>query len=234
MGGLDFGPVTPRCGTWGRHYLSLSHDFLLSRVRGPTGSRASFTGLKWASVREHSGSHQAQRCCGQALVWECFYHCGFYLWVGPKSLVTWLLSAPQVPEWRSSCMRSWTGRYLRESPMGSCWLSIWQKRPVSWGPPLPMVSQATRPSGPHGPRQPGHGLLLSHFPLSPSLPSFMFLITHIIPEFILFVKTSNSGDENSKKKWRSLLTGFGLCAFFNGIVVCICLFCYLVKFGIAF
>lgn len=206
MGGLDFGPVTPCCGTWGRHYLSLSHDFLLSRVRGSTGLRASFTGLKWASVREHSGSHQAQRCCGQALVWECFYHYGFYPWVGPKSLVTWLLSAPQVPEWKSSCMRSWTGRYLRESPMGSCWLSIWQKQPVSWGPPLPTVSQAPRLSEP--PWGAGHGLLLSYFPLSPSLPSFVFLITHIIPEFILFVKTSNSGDKNRVKKMEVSLNRF--------------------------
>ncbi|XP_041530657.1 endophilin-B2 isoform X11 [Microtus oregoni] len=49
-----------------------------------------------------------------------------------------ILRQTEVPEWKSSCMRSWTERCPQGSPMGSCWLSTWQKQPASWDPTPPM------------------------------------------------------------------------------------------------
>lgn len=147
----------------------LGQVFHVSEMRGPTVLRASFTGLKWAS-REYSCCPQARHPCRQALVWVCFRCHGFHPWIVPKSPVAVAAVSPQVPEWRSSCMRSWTGRCPPESPVGSCWLSTWQRQPVSWAPPPPTVSPLTA----------GLGVVVFYSLTSSSLLSFVFFIMYIL------------------------------------------------------
>lgn len=58
----------------------------------------------------------------------------------------------------------------------------------------------TTPYGEPGPAAGGApGLWPSFLSLHPPLPRFVFLIIHIIPEFMLSVKTSNSRNENRVK-----------------------------------
>lgn len=64
VSGSSLWAASPSCVTWGKHFMSLSCGFLLSRVRGPTGSHASFAGLRWAPEREYSASHQARHPTG--------------------------------------------------------------------------------------------------------------------------------------------------------------------------
>lgn len=95
-------PVSPLCagpaitahrGTQGRHFVSLSCGFPLSRVKDSTGSRANLIGVG-ISKRIF---WKSPGCYGQTLLWVCFCQLGFHSRVGPKSPMTCRLSPRRCP-----------------------------------------------------------------------------------------------------------------------------------------